>query len=199
VKSASLAFVVLLILAHAAGDFDELLGTPLSMFRDTTEAWLGHAMFAALLLMCVCYTCDLIRAGHGEEAMTAGLASVLLFVVATTPSFSDIHLLSAFVLLLLLFVHYWQLLNEAGSVWLFAHIAVPIILIGVSGAHSYGLWQKCAILYLLALANLRHAMLSFAQPERVPVVTRETLRPQPMKRRRRKVRQVASADGWGPF
>ncbi len=156
VKSASAAFVLLLLSAHGVGDFSKRLAEPMSMFRDGEQAWLGYVLFAALLLVSVVYVRDVIRAGEEEEAVIAGLAALLLFVVAVTPSFQGFHILSSFLLMLLLFGHYWRLLRDSGSRWLIFHVSVPFALVLLSGCHSYGLWQKCLILYLVALVNLRH-------------------------------------------
>jgi hypothetical protein len=156
---ASAAFVLLLLGAHAAGDLGQCLGQPLSLFRDGEQAWLGYLVFAALFLVGLLYTRDLIRAGKEEEAVTAGLAALLLFIVAVTPSLQAFHLLSSLLLLLLLFGHYWRLLRDSGSPWLLFHSSAPFALVLLSGCHSYGLWQKCLILYLVALANVRHHFL----------------------------------------
>jgi hypothetical protein len=156
VKSASAAFVLLLLGAHGMGDLSARLAEPLSVFRDGEEPWLGYALFAALLLVSLVYMWDVIRAGEEEEAIIAGLATLLLSIVALTPSFQSFHVLSSVLLLLLLFGHYWRLLRDSGSPWLIFHVLAPFALVLLSGCHSYGLWQKCLILYLVALANLRH-------------------------------------------
>ena len=51
VKSASAAFVLLLLGAHGVGDLSHRLADPLSMFRDGELASLGYVLFAALLLV----------------------------------------------------------------------------------------------------------------------------------------------------
>ena len=78
VKSASAAFVLLLLGAHGVGEFSRRLAEPLSMFRDGEQAWLGYVLFATLLLVSIWYTRDMIRAGEEEEAVIAGLAALLL-------------------------------------------------------------------------------------------------------------------------
>ena len=129
------------------------------MFRDGEQAWLGYVLFAALLLVSLVYMRDAIRAGEEEEAIIAGLAALLLFIVAVTPSFDGFHILSSFLLLSILFGHYWRVLGNSGSLWLILHVLAPFALVLLTGCHSYGLWQKCLILYLVALANLRHHQL----------------------------------------
>jgi hypothetical protein len=159
VKLASAAFVFLLLSAHGAGDLDQRLAQPLSLFRDGEHGWLGHVLFALLLLIGVVYTVALVRARKEDEAASAGLAAVLLFIVAVTPSFQGLHLLCSFGLMLLLFRHYGRLLRQSGSPWLILHLVAPCLLVLVSGCHSYGLWQKGLVLYIVALANIRHHLL----------------------------------------
>jgi hypothetical protein len=168
VKSASAAFVLLLLGAHGVGDYSRRLAQPLSMFRDGEQAWLGYVLFATLLLVNVWYTRDMIRAGEEDEAVIAGLATLLLFIVAVTPSLEGFHNLSSFALMMLLFGHYWRLLRDSGSPWVIIHVSVPFALVLLSGCHSYGLWQKSLIVYLVALANLRHHRLCRMR-EREPV------------------------------
>jgi hypothetical protein len=162
VKLASAAFVLLLLGAHGSGDLDERLGEPLSMFRDGEQGWLGYLLFASLLVLGWLYTAALIRAGEEDEAVSAGLAGLLLVTVAMTPSFEGFHLLCSAALLLLLFLHYWRLLRESESPWLVLHVLAPFALVLVSGYHSYGLWQKSLILYFVVLATIRHHLLGHA-------------------------------------
>src|SRR5262249_24567179 len=86
VNAGSAAFVLLLLGAHGVGEFSRRLAEPLSMFRDGEQAWLGYVLFATLLVVNIWYTRDLIRAGDEKEAVIAGLAAMLLFIVAVTPS-----------------------------------------------------------------------------------------------------------------
>jgi hypothetical protein len=152
---ASAAFVLLLLVAHGVGDLGQSLGQPLSVFRDSEQAWLGYLLFAALLLIGLLYTVALIRAGKEEEAVSAGLAALLLFIVAVTPSLEGFHLLCSLLLVMLLFGHYWRLLRASGSPWLIPYSLAPLVLVLVTGCYSYGLWQKCLILYIVVLANIR--------------------------------------------
>ena len=177
-KLASAAFVVILLAAHAVGDRGERLAQPLSVFRDGEAAWLGYLLFAALVLVGVLYMRALIRAGEENEAISAGLAALLLIIVAVTPSLQLFHVLCSLLLLAFLFAHYWRMLRESGSAWIIAHTVTPLILIPLCGYHSYGLWQKSMILYLVALAAIRHHLLG-REPS-----------PSPKLRRRRSARKV---------
>lgn len=167
-RLSSAAFVLLLVGAHGVGDLDQRLGQPLSVFRDGAHGWLGYLLFASLLAIGWRYTTALVRAGEEDEAVSGGLATLLLFVVAVTPSFNGFHLLCSFALLLLLFVHYGRLLRDSGSPWFVLHVLAPLALALASGSHSYGLWQKSLILYVVVLANVRHHLLGQRRPGRQP-------------------------------
>jgi hypothetical protein len=158
-KLASLAFVLLLLIAHAAGDGAELLGRPLSVFRDGAQGGLGYALFAVLLLIGLLYTAALVRARREVETLAAGLAALLLLVVAATPSLGAFHLACSLLLLMLLFAYFALLLHLAESLWLPAHLAVPFALACATGLHSYGLWQKAVITYFVALTAIHHHLL----------------------------------------
>jgi hypothetical protein len=188
--------VLLLLAAHGAGHFKLCLAQPLSVFRDGEQAWLGYLLFAALLLVGLLYTRDLIRAGKEEEAVTAALAALLLFVVAVTPSLQAFHLLSSLLLLLLLFGHYWRLLRDSGGPWLILHSLAPFVLVLLSGCHSYGLWQKCMILYLVALANVRHYLLGRRRASGPPTVSAPRLFSSGGVNRRRKVYLLEAGRAW---
>ena len=153
------AFLLLLIYAHGSAAADKALGHPLSMFRDGPDAWLGHGLFAVLLLCGVLYTVALVRCRREGEAVVSGFAVLLLLVVAATPSAGTLHGLCSFLLLLLLFAHYTWLLRRAGGPWVLAHLVVPVALVLATRFHSYGLWQKGLILYFLAAVVLHHHFL----------------------------------------
>jgi hypothetical protein len=195
-KQASVAFVLLLLGAHGAGDPGQRLGQPLSLFRDGEQGWLGYLLFAFLLLIGLLYMRALIRAGKEEEAVTAGLAALLLLIVAVTPSFQGLHLLCSLILLLLLFAHYGRLLRQSGSPWLILHGLAPFLLVLLSGCHSYGLWQKSLIVYMVVLANVRSHLLGQRAASRpLPVALPRALNRREVNRRR-KLYQLEQGRGW---
>src|SRR5205085_11197023 len=121
--------VLLLLIAHAAGDSAELVGQPLSMFRDGERGWLGYLLFAVLLLISALYLRALVRADRAGEAAAAVLAALLLLVVAVTPSWGAFHIVCSLLLLGLLFGYFALLLHRAEGPWLAAvHLAVPVAL-----------------------------------------------------------------------
>jgi hypothetical protein len=179
-KTAASAFVLLLLAAHAAGDFPTLLGQPLSLFRDGEWGGLSYALFALLLLLGVLYTAALARAEHGGEAIVSAAAVFLLLVVTATPSWGGFHLFCSLLLLALLFGYYAALLHRTGSPWLLAHLAAPVALAGATGFHSYGLWQKALIVYFVAAAVARRHFLVRAAPASS---ARPARRGEPLRRR----------------
>jgi hypothetical protein len=159
-KLASLTFFLLLLLAHTTGDFERLAAQPLSMFRYDSQAWLGYALFAALLLVGVLYVRALVRSQREAEAAISALGVLVLLIVALTPSTEGFHVLLSLLLFALLFGYYGVLLYRTIAIWLFAHLAVPIALAFAIDFHSYGLWQKSFIVYFVFLAAVHHHALT---------------------------------------
>ncbi len=166
-KLASLAFVLLLLAAHLDGDSAELIGQPLSMFRDGEQGWLGYLLFAVLLLISGLYVRALARADRVGEAAAASLAALLLAVVAVTPSMGGFHIFCSLVLLGVLFAYFALLLRRSEAPLLAAvHLAVPVALVPATGLHSYGLWQKAVITYIVAVTAFHHHLLAVPLPRR---------------------------------
>ena len=159
-KLASLAFVVVLLIAHLAGGPDESLPLPLSMFRDGAYVNFGYLLFGLLLVICGLMLIRLGRAGRVVDAVILGFATVFLLLVAVTPSTDGFHILFSIVLLALLFFYYATVLNGEGALWMCAHLALPILLLVGTRFHSYGLWQKSLIIYFVLTVNVQHWMLS---------------------------------------
>jgi hypothetical protein len=192
-KVAALAFVLLLLGAHAAGDGPELIGQPLSMFRDGEQAWLGYALFTVLLLISGLYIAALARADRVPEAAVAAGATLLLAVVAATPSWGPFHIVCSLLLLGLLISYYALLLHRAeGPLLAAVHLAVPLALAGATGLHSYGLWQKAVITYIVAVTAAHHHLLGRPAPR--------AARPRPSRRvrcdKRHTVYALAPSRGW---
>jgi hypothetical protein len=162
-KLTTLAFLVALLLAHSVGDTDKRFAQPLSMFRDGPDGqarWLGYLLFALLLLTGALLIRALYRAGRFLDVGVFGFAAALLAVVAATPSLNGDHELCSFILLGILYLYYAALLYSARSVWLAAHLPVPVALLLLTRAHSFGLWQKALILYFLLAATAQHHVLT---------------------------------------
>lgn len=162
-KLLAAAFFGLLWFAHEAGG-PSAVGRPLSMFRDGAAGWIGYGLFGLLLAAALWQTVSLARAGREVETLSAAASAALVLAVGLTPSLGLTHHLAAFCLIMLVFGHYAALLYLAGSAWLIAHLAVPVVLVGVTQLHSYGLWQKFFIGYLVLAGVARDAMLTRPRP-----------------------------------
>jgi hypothetical protein len=159
-KLVSLAFVCLLIFVHSGGDAAQLLGLPLSMLREEGHAPAGYTLFALLLAIGGLMAHILLQGKQYGQVALFALAALLLLLIALTPSANAFHLFCSLVLFTLLFGYYARLLYHAESALLWVHLAVPLFLIPLTDFHSYGLWQKCFIVYFLLVVNIHHHLLS---------------------------------------
>ena len=148
-------FLVLLWLVHYILGFDQSLALPLSFLRDGDIAGLGYVLFLLLIIGSCWYTVKLTRCDEIAEAGIAGLSTVLLIVVAATPTINGMHEICAFLLLGTLFCNFWVVLYHQNSLWVFVHLATPLLIVILTRFHSYGLWQKCIISYFLLASMLR--------------------------------------------
>jgi hypothetical protein len=189
-------FFLLLLAAHGTAARDELLGQPLSLFRDGEQILWGYSIFVVLLLVGMFYTAALARSDRVAEAAVAGLAVLFLAVVTATPSLDGFHVLCSLVLLLLLFWYYALLLYRAESLWLCVHLAVPLILVSATGFHSYGLWQKSLICYFILLAVIHHHRLVRPRTEPQRSLTGRRMRNIDLPSKRRKVYLLEPGREW---
>lgn len=153
----TLAFLVLLALAHTSGEAEEALARPLSLFREEADSPIGWLLFAFLLAAGVILVQLLVRMRWFVDALMLLVATALLAVVAATPSFDSDHLFVSGVLLLSLYVYYAVLFHRLASRWLWLHLPMPVLLLFLTQLHSYGLWQKSLILYYLLVINLQYS------------------------------------------
>lgn len=156
-----------------------MVDRPLSLFRDGRWAAAGYALFGLLLNACGLHVRAYHRQGEWRRMGVPVFSTILLAVVAVTPSYNGVHGLAAFGLLGLVFGHYgWRLTAAGGLLALTAHLLPPLLLsvyVGLYGL-TYGVWQKGLILYFLLALNLDHLLLTgrlrvpgpddFARPKR---------------------------------
>jgi hypothetical protein len=159
-KLASLAFLTVLLIAHRAGDSAESLALPLSMFRDGAYRIFGYLLFGLLLAIAGLMLSRLHGACRDGDACLLGVVTIFLFLVAGTPSENFFHGFCSFVVLGLLFCYYAAVLRGEGRIWMWVHLALPVLLLFATRFHSYGLWQKSLIVYFVLAVNVQHWMLS---------------------------------------
>jgi len=152
IKTLTLLFLLLLVVAHKLGNPDRLLDQPLSLFRDGDLAALGYALFALLVAMGALATTTAARASHWGEMVLFCVITFLLVVIALTPSYDSLHNLCVALAILLAFLYFAAFLAE--GLWLAVHCSFPIVLATITAFHSYGLWQKSLIIYLVMLLNV---------------------------------------------
>lgn len=153
----TLAFLALLILAHANADWQIALARPLSLFREEATSPIGWWLFGLLLAAGVILVQLLLRMRWFFDALMLLVATGLLAFVAATPSLDADHLVVSGVLLLALYLYYAVLFHRLESRWLWLHLPMPILLVFLTQRHSYGLWQKSLILYFLLVINLQYS------------------------------------------
>lgn len=152
---ASLAFVVLLLLIHTGADSERLMEQPLSLFRENYNPAVAFVLFGLLLAIGGLAIHTSFQARRWGETMFFSLVTLLLLVIMVTPSFDSLHTSCVSVALLLVYLYFAVYLAEQPCL-LAIHLASPILLLALTQAHSYGMWQKATIVYYLALANARY-------------------------------------------
>lgn len=181
-KTATIAFLLLLVAVHISSDTPEILAQPLSMFRDGDDSAIGYALFGLLALITALMTVASIRARRELDIGVFCAASALLMVVAVTSSIGAFHILSSLVLIGLVYSYFGLLLYNVRSVWRFVHWPAALVLWLGTGCHSYGLWQKCLIVYFILLVNIHYHVVSRTAPAQLHKAKR---RRSPLWRKRR--------------
>jgi hypothetical protein len=148
---ATVIFLILLGVAHL-GDADAV-DRPLSLFREDRPAF-GYLLFGLLALIGGLHLRTYYRLGLHRELWAPAGSLLLLAVVAATPSPDDLHTLAALLLLGLVFGWYAIRLHRVRSPWLLAHLAAPVLVLVLTAARSYGLWQKLVVVYFLLAVNI---------------------------------------------
>jgi len=129
------------------------------MFRDGPFYYAGAALFGLLLAVGGCLMWLMVRLERYGESLILAVASVLLLIVALTPSLAEYHLICSLVLMSLLFLYYALLIYYWKPLILNLHLAMPVVLVLVTQLHSYGAWQKTFIVYFLLLMNAHFCVL----------------------------------------
>ena len=159
-KLASMSFLSFFVYSHFIGSLRENLTRPLSTFREGHTLLIGYLMFALLLVISGFMLLKTARLQRSEDVSVFGTTTFLLLVITVTPSDNDIHILCSIFLFLTLFIYYCIILSEFGRVWLSMNLAIPFVILVLTGVRSYGLWQKSYILYLLLVINMQYHLIS---------------------------------------
>jgi hypothetical protein len=183
-KSVTVVFLLLLVAAHTAGDPEQLLAQPLSMFRDGDQPAVGYALFALLAVIAALMTAASVRARRELEVWVFCLAGFLLAVVAATPSRGPFHDLATLALLGLLYSYFGLLLHAAGSYWLCVYVPAPLALLVATRLQSYGLWQKALIVCFVVLVNIHYHLVSQGLPRSARLRKASGGRSDPLSKRR---------------
>jgi hypothetical protein len=154
-RALSVVFLMILVLAHFV-EGAESLALPLSMFRDGPAWFLGYLLFVVLAGAGYLLVRSLRQNDAVDESHVYAAGLCLLLLVAGTPSLNFWHQGASFMLLGLLYLYHATLLWNAGSCLWRVHLFVPVLMLALTGAHSYGLWQKGLILYSVAALNVHH-------------------------------------------
>jgi hypothetical protein len=160
----ALFLAILIALHYLAGQ--QAAALPLSMFRDGRFAALGYLAFLTLIVIGLLMVHASHRSGQNKTAVFYAVATVLLLVLAATPSWGPFHVFWSLVLPLLFYVYYTRLLLGTGSVWVPLHLAIPVVLVLATRYHSFGAWQKSLIAYFLLVVNIHYHILWHLGPSR---------------------------------
>ena len=149
------------------------------MLRDGTNRIWGFSLFGLLVFIGLKWVWTLIRTQSISELIAVVPALPLLAFVALTDSMDGWHLFASFVLLGWLLMFFAAKLIEAESWLLFPHLFMPTAIALMIQFHSFGLWQKTLIAYIVLIINI---------DDLVRVCEHET---KPMRRRRPLVSELA--------
>ncbi len=165
VRSTSVIFLGLLLYSHGAGEFASLISSPMSLLRDGDQQLIGFSLFGSMLVIGILMVCDLVRFHRLLEAVFFVLATIIIGFIAVTPSDNADHLFLSLALLLSFFLYYARQLRTVGSIWFYAHLFISFAWVAVIENHSFGLWQKGMIVYLIILVNIHNWLLKSGRLE----------------------------------
>ena len=114
-------------------------------------------------------------------------------MVSVTSSLGAFHNLCAMVLIGLVHSYFGLKLHASNSLWRFAHWPVPVALLLATGFHSYGLWQKSFIVYLVVLVSIHYHLVCRDSPARLCSASR---RRADRRRKRRAVYVLSAGRSW---
>ena len=109
------------------------------------------------------------------HAAIYSISTTLLAVVATTPSYSELHMFCALVVMGLMFLYFAVLLYASDQwFWLTIHLTTPSMAMMATGLESYGIWQKAIIVYILLGTVIHQGVLARWLPRRIRMSRRKS-------------------------
>lgn len=163
-KIFGISFVTLLIAIHYGEAVDgDVYSRPLSMFRDVEPQWVGNLLFGLLLCLGFSAVRTALRVKSELDAVFYGLTTLSMGYIACTPSYTAGHNLCAFATMGIMYCYFLIRLfaTESFLVW-WAHMAAPMLILWLTKAGSYGIWQKSVIVYFVVVIVVHeHIMASW--------------------------------------
>lgn len=166
VKGLAIAFLITLIGGHLADQQGDAFVRPLSLFRDVEPMWIGYALFTLLIALAAEMGRTAWRLHSVSQFAVYLCVTLVLTVTALTPSFDPLHILSANVVMLSLFLNFvWLLYHYDKLFFLVIHVLISSCLLSGDLRDSNGMWEKAMDLYLVAAVVAQHHILA----KRLPV------------------------------
>ena len=190
-----MAFLALLIGAHWLQLDGVTTHRPLSLLREDGSPWVGYLLFALLLAIGSEGARTARRVGASHHMVFYAVLTILLTIVALTPSFDGLHHLCSFLAMSMVYFYFAVVLYSRDEFFVCAiHLFVPIIIAFQTRMVSYGIWQKSLIAYFVAAAMLHEVILKGWQAEQsgwLRIGTFEDKKPRAVrKNHRRRQRRV---------
>jgi hypothetical protein len=146
-------FLLMFVVIHLLDP--TFIGKPLSMSRDGKLAMLGYVIFGLLACIGVGQCAMYWIARRFIEFAVLLLALGMLIFVAVTPTQDGDHTFASLVLLGFIYLFYAIRLYLSSSIWIFAHLLAPIVIVAIAAVkQNYGIVQKAVILYSVLTINL---------------------------------------------
>ena len=156
-KGLAIAFLIAFVGGHLADREGDAFDRPLSLFRDVEPAWIGYAMFVLLIALAAEMGRTAWRLRYRSQVAVYVFVACSLTVAALTPSFAPLHILSANVSILALFLNYACLLERNNQhLWLAVHLTIPLLLVLADLFGTTGMWEKGQDLYFVAAVVIHH-------------------------------------------
>jgi hypothetical protein len=170
----TLLFLLTLVIGHCYAGWEEALQVPFSQWRDGPYYVFGYVNFTLLLVCSLLIFVLILRQRQRGDIITAISIVLLLFIVMVTPSKDAFHRYSSYVLFLLLMGYYTWVLWRWNTRYVIVHLAVLLALTVLTAWHSYGLWQKALVFYMLVLMNIQGLSLYLQTKRRSLVIIPST-------------------------